>query len=609
MRVHGNTLVVKCLLVPTLLFRIRENILPWGMELLVSFSRHEISRSGTKVSESRIGVHFQLGARTRPSAWRRNIRTCGVVGTASGVTSTTCGAWDRKMGEEGAVDNEGTVPERVQVMCNGYEGWLDLKTFVVYHGETTMTPTEFERYCGKGASKKWRNSVWKVDEHGNRKQTIGSFLVQIGLQSKSVSRKSKRGKLRTKPRYAKVDVQNPFAWEELPKHYMPEPLPPMKEEQGAATLTFNIRNISIQDLAKLAAFTRREDPRQNTLDAAPPVLQKNLPKPEDVDAFSKASVSKVYALGHSKSDNIEKRVTEQTILEDSREAYDALYAHIFGKADAPWDVINQGVIPKVLDKDLDLRLLFLAVQEEGGFDMVNLNKQWDAVAAAIDCQEQATTAATVLEGLYKKYLLAFQKRWEEEQAGEDEDAMQGDDTSEGDQDREMLESERGGGMETKPSPTSMDVDEETGGNRNTEAETRVGGASLEGANLNASGREPGCGQCAQGDDLQLKGHGIVTGEGPGSIDEHQVREASTPGGGETRSDDGLATQAPWDCMVEEGETAKDPMFPPHNHEGGEVEDTKGRRCMDALHAVGASFPASKFVVVESDCDSDVGGFL
>ena len=37
MRVHGNTLVVKCLLVPTLLFRIRENILPWGMELPVSF--------------------------------------------------------------------------------------------------------------------------------------------------------------------------------------------------------------------------------------------------------------------------------------------------------------------------------------------------------------------------------------------------------------------------------------------------------------------------------------------------------------------------------------------------------------------------------------------
>uniref|UniRef100_A0A7S3U9B8 ARID domain-containing protein n=1 Tax=Picocystis salinarum TaxID=88271 RepID=A0A7S3U9B8_9CHLO len=513
------------------------------------------------------------------------------------------------MEEEEAMGNDGTVPERVQVMCNGYEGWLDLKTFLVYHGETTMRPTEFERYCGKGASKKWRNSVWKLDEYGNRKQTIGSYLVQIGLQSKSVIRKSKGGKLRTKPRYTKVDVQDPFAWEDLPIHYMPEPLPPMKEEQGAATLKFDIRNITTQDLAELAAFTRREDPRQNTLDVAPPVLQKNLPKPEDVDAFSKASVSKVYALGHSKSDNIEKRVTEQTILEDSREAYDALYAHIFGKADAPWDVINQGMIPKVLDKDLDLRLLFLAVQEEGGYDMVNLNKQWDAVAAAIDCQEQATTSATILEGLYKKYLLAFQKRWEEEQGGEDEDAPQEDDTSEGDQDREMLEGETGGKVETKPSSTSMDVDEETGRNKNSGAEWRVQRAGLEGANVNASGRDPGCGQCAQGDELQLKHHGTVTGDGPGSIEEQTGREACVPGGEETRRDDGRETQAPWDCMVEEGETEEDPTVPPHDHEGGEVEDTKGRQCMDALHAVGASFPARKIVVVDSDNDSDAGGFL
>lgn len=516
-------------------------------------------------------------------------------------------------GEEKETGNAAPTSERVQVWCNGYQGWLELNTLMVHHGEQTMAPTAFERYCGKGASKKWRTSVWKIDQHGNREQTIGSYLIQRGLHVTIATRRSKGAKLKRKPIHTNVDAQDPFAWEEIPEHQTPEPLPPMEAGREPPILKFNLKGMSGPDLAKIAAHTQREDPNQNVLDVPPPVLRNNLPKPEDVDVFSKPGVSKVYALGHSKSDNMEKRAVQQGILADSQEAYQAIYEHIFGKAEAPWDVINHGIVPKLFNKDLDLQMLFLAVQEEGGYDVVTLNNLWSTIAMTIGCQEQAATSAVVLEGLYRKYLLAFQKRWEEEQGGEEEDAADEDDASEGNAVGENLGEQTGLHPEMQQPSTSMDVGTDVDGEvrcrRASVSETRAGSTSSEedGAST-PSGELGGRHSTAEGKPrLEHGGKAVENGMGflKGKIG------MKTPIFTEEGTSDGDSREeeAPEVHAMVDGKTQVIPSVCQQDDEGRTVQGTRNGDSTDVHHTVGTTFPAQEIIVVDCDSDSDVAAFF
>lgn len=69
----------------------------------------------------------------------------------------------RTLTESDALVQSGTqapnsnVPDEVSIVCNGMEAEYKVKkTMVVLKDGSEMTPTEFERVAGKGASKKWK---------------------------------------------------------------------------------------------------------------------------------------------------------------------------------------------------------------------------------------------------------------------------------------------------------------------------------------------------------------------------------------------------------------------------------------------------------------------
>jgi hypothetical protein len=71
------------------------------------------------------------------------------------------------------------TPEDVAVVCGGKYGMLNVRSQKVLHNGVLMSASKFEVICGKGDAKKWKTSLWLVDEHGF--QIVVGFLTFISL--------------------------------------------------------------------------------------------------------------------------------------------------------------------------------------------------------------------------------------------------------------------------------------------------------------------------------------------------------------------------------------------------------------------------------------------
>lgn len=58
------------------------------------------------------------------------------------------------------------TPEEVAVVCSGKYGIFHVRSQKILHNGQMMSPSKFEFLCGKGDAKKWKTSLWLVDDHG-----------------------------------------------------------------------------------------------------------------------------------------------------------------------------------------------------------------------------------------------------------------------------------------------------------------------------------------------------------------------------------------------------------------------------------------------------------
>ena len=56
------------------------------------------------------------------------------------------------------------VPETVPVECNGMRGMFHVRCQRVSHQDALIPAARFETLCGRGDAKKWKSSLWYVNE-------------------------------------------------------------------------------------------------------------------------------------------------------------------------------------------------------------------------------------------------------------------------------------------------------------------------------------------------------------------------------------------------------------------------------------------------------------
>ena len=56
------------------------------------------------------------------------------------------------------------VPETVPVECNGMRGMFHVRCQRVLHQDALIPAARFETLCGRGDAKKWKSSLWYVNE-------------------------------------------------------------------------------------------------------------------------------------------------------------------------------------------------------------------------------------------------------------------------------------------------------------------------------------------------------------------------------------------------------------------------------------------------------------
>ena len=70
------------------------------------------------------------------------------------------------------------VPEQLDVVCNGRQAQLIVRSQRVLFGGQEISASRFEQLCGKGDAKKWKTSVWKTDEDGDA-DVVGATVALL----------------------------------------------------------------------------------------------------------------------------------------------------------------------------------------------------------------------------------------------------------------------------------------------------------------------------------------------------------------------------------------------------------------------------------------------
>ena len=72
------------------------------------------------------------------------------------------------------------VPEQLDVVCNGRQAQLIVRSQRMLFGGQEISASRFEQLCGKGDAKKWKTSVWKTDEEGDADIVSASVALLQG---------------------------------------------------------------------------------------------------------------------------------------------------------------------------------------------------------------------------------------------------------------------------------------------------------------------------------------------------------------------------------------------------------------------------------------------
>ncbi|GIL47092.1 hypothetical protein Vafri_4003, partial [Volvox africanus] len=80
------------------------------------------------------------------------------------------------------------IPEELPVLCCGRRAVLMLRTQRVQYEGALMPVANFEKICGRGDAKKWKSSLWLVDEYGNPVRQVGDLLAEKKVDRNALTR-------------------------------------------------------------------------------------------------------------------------------------------------------------------------------------------------------------------------------------------------------------------------------------------------------------------------------------------------------------------------------------------------------------------------------------
>ena len=75
-----------------------------------------------------------------------------------------------------------TAREQVTVECNGIRGTFYLRCQKVMHQGVLIPAARFESLCGRGDAKKWKSSLWYVNDDTGTAEIQRSVRCPLSLQ-------------------------------------------------------------------------------------------------------------------------------------------------------------------------------------------------------------------------------------------------------------------------------------------------------------------------------------------------------------------------------------------------------------------------------------------
>ena len=87
----------------------------------------------------------------------------------------------QQMEEQEPPVSSSELPERIEVFCKEFSATFLVKEKMILSDQgLRMTPRDFERAAGKGAAKKWKNSIKVKKPDGSGMMTLGEWLIRSG---------------------------------------------------------------------------------------------------------------------------------------------------------------------------------------------------------------------------------------------------------------------------------------------------------------------------------------------------------------------------------------------------------------------------------------------
>lgn len=351
-------------------------------------------------------------------------------------------------GVPGTYPGDGDV--RVSVVCGAIKGVLLLpKRRIIINagtkGAREVSPTEFERLGGKGSAKKWRLSI-RLRSGGRH---IGEWLVQHGYDPSPASRLAAE-KAQQEPAEEELWAQasgsdggggggdcaflppgsvgqlvGAPSWEPLvrqPSLVFGSSTPPQHEADQANMLLMQQPQQHQWDDGGMPLPPPQQPQFQSPWPCPPALLQQQQPLQQHTSLLPPSGSSGPLGMLPRTP------VTLHRLPGDGSDAVAAMADYLAGLAPTPPLHLLQAVdVPAVAGRELDLRALFNAVVQLGGYLAVTTAGRWGEVLTVLGIEERSDAgggAAAVGEGApgvrqvvhkaYVQLLLRFERMYDPE---------------------------------------------------------------------------------------------------------------------------------------------------------------------------------------------------
>eukprot|EP01025_Chloroclados_australasicus_P061031 TRINITY_DN7930_c0_g1_i3.p1 TRINITY_DN7930_c0_g1~~TRINITY_DN7930_c0_g1_i3.p1 ORF type:complete len:387 (+),score=21.30 TRINITY_DN7930_c0_g1_i3:168-1163(+) len=302
---------------------------------------------------------------------------------------------------------EKPYPLTVRVLCGSAVGIFYVEESKVQLPDgRKISGTEFERLGGKGSCKRWKQTLKVIEQDGEPGRALEHWLADYGLEIRGnlfiyngeVSvidgiASSGSGQPVISLSEMKSHLENTFigyregyrmtgqVLTELPQ--LPIDDPAFGQEE------IDLRSIS-PDQLQLLADQSAVDPFRDLLANPPPIPEQRLAKVT-------GQVSGKQVLN-----------SRQGSLMNSPQVLLLLGQYLRGeRAEAPWEHMGVSNPPIIQNRQLNLKVLYLAVQAKGGFAEVGRKRAWSQVCKEMEFDEEVSG---LIKDEYQRFLYKYERQ-------------------------------------------------------------------------------------------------------------------------------------------------------------------------------------------------------